>query len=95
MRAHLLAGFAGMTAQTLAVAMFGLRALVRPVKGAHAILSMILGAVAVVALVSLVLAAGTPSQLQHPGLVQKTVQGATDLWVLASAVAILTGSGGG
>lgn len=87
MRIHLAAGAVGMTAQTLAVAAFGVRALVHPVPRLRAATSVGLG---LVALVALVLFLGWGFRVPYPGLVQKTVQLATDVWVLVMAALILS-----
>lgn len=86
MRVHMLAGMAGMSAQTLAALSFGLRLITGTTDRRYSALSLAFGMIALAALVLLI---AHFAQLASPGLPQKIVQVATDLWVLVSAVYIL------
>lgn len=86
MRVHLLAGMAALTTQTLSPLALGLRVVGGTVDRKYSALSLVLGSIALVALVLLL---GQGARLTYPGLVQKIVQVATDLWVLASAIYVV------
>jgi hypothetical membrane protein len=86
MQVHLLAGAIAMTAQSLAPLAFGLRLFSMRGGRWYASFSLACGAVALLAVA--VLFAAQPV-LTLPGLVQKTFQLATDLWVLVSALVLL------
>jgi hypothetical membrane protein len=83
MQGHLLAGFTGMTTQTFASLVFGLRLFSGTGARWYAAISFALGIVALLAL-ALLVAAGL--RFSAAGLVQKVMQISTDLWVFLSAV---------
>lgn len=86
MRVHIVAGAVAMATQTLAPIAFGIHFVSTGSAKLYAIASLILGTVALIALVLLF---GFGSALTWPALPQKTFQVATDLWVLMSAIFIL------
>jgi hypothetical membrane protein len=87
MRIHLLAGAVAMTAQSCAPLLVGLGFLSPgDNRRAYAAFSLACG---IVALSAIVLLFASQAALTVPGLVQKTFQGATDLWVLVSALVLL------
>lgn len=86
MRLHVLTGLIAMATQTLAPLAFGLGVFGRAGSRRYAAISLVCGAIALVALASM-LAAGFQSPVA--GLLEKTEQVATDLWVLVSAAHVL------
>lgn len=89
MRGHLVAGLTGMTTQTFAAVVFGLRLVTGTGARWYASASLIFGLVALVALALLV---GSSLRLPTPGLAQKTMQVSADCWVLMSALYALRSS---
>lgn len=89
MQGHLVAGLTGMTTQTLAAVVFGLRLVTGTGPRWYASTSLVLGLVALVALALLV---GSGLRLPTPGLAQKTMQVSADCWVLTSALYALRSS---
>jgi hypothetical membrane protein len=87
MRVHVVAGTLAMSAQTLAPIALGLRIVSGTGDRRHAAMSLVCGAVAIMALIVLLLGQG--ESLAFPGLVQKTYQIAADAWVLLSAIHLL------
>jgi len=86
MRVHLLAGIIGMTMQAAAPLAMGLRFVTDSKDRSYAVVSLACGFLAAGALLLLF---GQGSRLSFPGLVQKTAQAATGLWVLVSAAYVL------
>lgn len=80
MLAHVMFGFIAMTSQALAPLAIGLRSFRRIGNKGYHVMSLTLGIVSVAGLVLLVAGATAP------GLAQKTMQVAADMWVLLSAV---------
>jgi hypothetical membrane protein len=87
MRVHVVAGTVAMSAQTLAPMALGLRIVSGTGNRRYAAISLVCGAVAIMALIVLLLGQG--EWLAFPGLVQKTYQIAADAWVLLSAIHLL------
>jgi hypothetical membrane protein len=87
MRVHVAAGTVAMSAQTLAPMALGLRIVSGTGDRRYAAISLVCGAVAIMALIVLLLGQG--ESLAFPGLVQKIFQVATDAWVLLSAIHLL------
>lgn len=87
MRVHVAAGTVAMSAQTLAPIALGLRIVSGTGDRRYAAMSLVCGAVAIMALIVLLLGQG--ESLAFPGLVQKTYQIAADAWVLLSAIHLL------
>ena len=83
---HVVAGTVAMSTQTLAPMAFGLRIVSGTGDRRYAAMSLVCGAVAIMALIVLL---GQGQSSAFPGLVQKIFQVATDVWVLLSAIYLL------
>lgn len=88
---HLLAGATALGAETFSALVFGVACAFRRRSGARGVLALVLGAVGLGAY--LLLFTGV-AQLP-PGLVQRTVQAAGDLWLFAACVLCLREVAGG